>query len=187
MKFLSDIMTSPILSPALQMEEELVAELAQLGICYLSRQSIAPPTQTHAPAELIADLTRQPSSRVRAALIPLFLAHPQYAAHVRDAAKNIDSGQAITLKFFYTAAALLQRKYEDRLRQDDAPTLPDLFGTELGLSSTSIDEQLDELGKKHQAASGLRLNWAGSYENAGRHLLRQWELEGKWNASRPIS
>jgi len=180
-------MISQSLSPALQKEEELVAELAELGIRYLSRHSIAPPVQTHSPAELIADLTRQPSSRVRAALIPLFLAHPQYAAHVSEAEKSINSEQIITLKFFYTAAMLLQRKHAASFQKDGAPILPDLFSAELGISGTNIDEQLHDLGEKHQAASGMRLNWAGSYENAAGHLLRQWELENTWNASRPIA
>jgi hypothetical protein len=67
---------------AVSEEETLVAELELLGICYLSRQTSYRAEQVRPPAQLIADLARQPSARVREALISVFLAHPQYAGAV---------------------------------------------------------------------------------------------------------
>ena len=69
----------------LQTEEQLVDELAQLGVRYLSRQSMDVAQYVHAPYELLAKLVCQPSSRVRSALIALLLARPitpgMYAGH----------------------------------------------------------------------------------------------------------
>ncbi len=176
-------MVSINLSPDLQIEENLVAELARLGIRYLSRLSDVQAKRAIAPSNLIADLTRQPSSRVRAALISLFLAQPEYAKYVLAALKQVNEKEAITLKFFYAAATLLQRKYADKFLTGKVPNLPDLFLRELGISGVSIEEQLSKLEKKHQEVSGQYINWKGSYENAARHLLRQWELEKRWNES----
>lgn len=66
-------------------EESLVAELEQLGVTYLSRREIRDAGGARPPARLLADLVRQPSARVRAAVIALLLAHPEYAAAVTDA------------------------------------------------------------------------------------------------------
>ncbi len=60
----------------MQTEEELVAELDLLGIRYLSRQSSYRASQVRPPEALLADLVRQPSARVRAAVIAVLLAHP---------------------------------------------------------------------------------------------------------------
>ena len=77
-----------------QVEEHFVAELAALGVNYLSRQSADPYPWVHQPHELMAGLVCQPSSRVRSALIALLLAHPDYAAHVPQALKRLDQRQA---------------------------------------------------------------------------------------------
>jgi len=176
-------MVSTILSPELQMEEEIVAELARLGIRYLSRLSQSGPHRNHPPEQLIADLTRQPSSRVRGALISLLLAQPGFAAQVPPALQLVNREQGVRLKFFYTAAVLLQRKFADQFLQDKLQALPDLFSWEMGLSGTNVDDQLRQLGLKHQQATGQYINWKGSYENAASCLLRQWELESIWSLS----
>lgn len=45
-----------------QTEEQLVAQLEQLGVRYLSRQAQVAPTPAHAPDDLLANLVHQPSS-----------------------------------------------------------------------------------------------------------------------------
>jgi hypothetical protein len=55
---------------SIQGEERLVAELAQLGVNYLSRQAVVP-TIPRLPRIILAELVRQPSSRVRTAVLNL--------------------------------------------------------------------------------------------------------------------
>ena len=169
-------MITKIPSPELEKEEEIVAELQSLGIRYLSRVSNTSAHENHPPAQLIAEIICQPSSRVRNALIPLFLAKPEYAAHVQEALTKVNDEQGMMLKFFYTASVFLQRK----LLLNPNALLPDLFSEEFGISGTNADEKLRALGRRHQHVSGLHINWQGTYENAARHLFRQWELEKIW-------
>lgn len=167
----------------LQAEEQLVAELERLGVRYLSRQSDAGVVKARAPQELLADLVRQPSSRVRAALIALLLARPDYAAHVSAALENLTREQAQTFKFFYTAAVCLQQQYAGMLQVFLGANwrwMPDLFSDELGLSGDTPAARLKALARLHAQRTDAQLNWAGTYENAARHLLRRWEMERTW-------
>jgi hypothetical protein len=169
-------MAAEILSPEFEKEEEIVAELQRLGIRYLSRTNGTSYSTEPAPEKLIAELTRQPSSRVRNALISLFLARPEYAVHVPRAFTQVNMEEGQILRFFYTAAVFLQKKYH----VNSAIILPDLFSEEIGISGGNPDKSLRELGMKHQQASGVNINWLGTYENAAKHLFRQWELEKTW-------
>jgi hypothetical protein len=165
-------------------EERLVAELERLGVRYLSRQTDKKASRARAPHKLLADLVQQPSSRVRAALIALLLAQPSFAEHVPTALKSLPPEQAQTLKLFYTAAVLLQRQYAAQLQAflgADWRWLPDLFSIEFNLPATAPRDQLKALAQLHQQKTGVTLNWAGTYENAARHLLHRWELEQTWN------
>lgn len=165
-------------------EERLVAELERLGVGYLSRQTDKKVSHPRAPQKLLADLVQQPSSRVRAALIALLLAHPSFSEHVPAALKSLPPGRAQTLKLFYTAAVLLQRQYAAPLQAylgGDWHWLPDLFFAEFNLPACAPGDQLKALAKFHQQQTGVTLNWAGTYESAARNLLHRWELEQAWN------
>lgn len=164
-------------------EDLLVAELARLGVGYLSMQSEVQASQPFLPNKLLAELIRQPSSRVRAALISLLLAHPEYARYVPKALKELSHEQALTMKLFYSAAAALQRKYTREMEKYFAhpiQPLPNLFVEELHLQDASVDDQLKTLARIHRQKTGMTLNWIGTYENAARHLLRRWEMERAW-------
>ena len=100
----------------MQMEEELVAELELLGVRYLSRQSSYQASRVRPPETLLADLVRQPSARVRAAVIAVLLAHPEYADAVPVALEQLLPAERLTLQSFYAAAVLLQQEHADRLR-----------------------------------------------------------------------
>ncbi|MEW5988462.1 MAG: hypothetical protein AB1791_17675, partial [Chloroflexota bacterium] len=122
---------------AITEEEQLVAELELLGVHYLSRQTDYQATQVRPPDVLITDLLRQPSARVRCALIAVLLIHPELSTAVPAALKCLAATESVMLKCFYTAAMLLQRQYADRLRPFIVKNwrwLPDLFSQELGLS-----------------------------------------------------
>lgn len=165
-------------------EEHLVAELEQLGVRYLSRMTNVKAQRVRSADQLLADLIRQPSSRVRAALIALLLARPAYGEYVPAALKQLTPEQAQTLKLFYTAAVLLQRQYAATLNTflgKDYHRLTDFFSAELNLPAAAPQERIKALAKLHQQRTGMTLNWAGTYENAARHLLRRWELERTWN------
>jgi len=166
-------------------EEKLVAELGLLGIRYLSRQSLYQPRRVRRPEVLLADLMRQPSARVRTAVIPVLLAYPDYARAVPAAVKRLQPPERLALRLFYTAALLLQQEYADQLRAFVAARwrpLPDLFSGEFGLPPEGPPrERLALLGGVHRERTGAMLNWTGTYDNAARHLLRRWELERQWN------
>jgi len=166
-------------------EEKLVAELDLLGIRYLSRQSSYRAKRIRGPELLLTDLIRQPSARVRTAVISVLLAHPQYAQAIPAALKRLRPADRLTLQLLYTAAVLLQQEYADQLlpfvtaRQQ---RLPDLFSAEFGLPLEGPPrERLDLLGRVHRQRTGAAVNWPGTYDNAARHLLRRWELERQWN------
>jgi hypothetical protein len=170
-------MVSNILSPELEMEEKVVAELERLSIRYLSRLTHSSTLKDYLPAQFVADIIKQPSARVRNAAISLFLVKPEYSVYVADALKHTNNEESITLKFFYLAAVFLQQKY----RVNPITPLPDLFSTEYGIVGTDPDERLRSLAEKHQQVSGKSINWQGTYENAAKRLLHQWELEKVWN------
>ena len=174
---------SAVMSPDAQLaeEERIVAELEQLGVTYLSRREAQSATETRPPEKLLADLSRQPSARVREAIIALLLAHPEYAAAVPVALNQLTPAEQTTLRVFYTAAVLLQQEYAEQLHPYLVARwqpLPDLFSTELGLPHRgSHRERLTRLDHTHRRLSGAAVNWAGTYENVVRHLVRRWELE----------
>lgn len=166
-------------------EEQLVAEIEKLGIRYLSRQTSYEAKQVRPPQRLLADLLRQPSSRVRTAVIAVLLAHPEYAQVVPQTLKHLPLSDQTTFKLFYTAAVALQRQHAERLKAFLAQQwqwLPDLFSAELGLiPDVSPKDLLSELGSIHQRRTGVMVNWTGTYQNVAHHLLRRWELERQWN------
>ena len=179
----SDVLTGQ--PPTVSEEEKLVAELALLSIGYLSRNATYEAVKVRPAGRLLAGLVQQPSARVRAAVIAVLLAHPEYAASVVNALKLLSPSEQLTLRFFYTAAMLLQALYADRLRPLMAThwqPLPDMFSAELGLpTGDSPRDKLAQLGREHQSRTRTSVNWAGSYEGVAKKLLRRWELERQWN------
>jgi hypothetical protein len=162
-------------------EETLVAELEQLGVRYIARQVPCAVTELRAPDLLLADLIRQPSARVRGAVIAVLLAHPEFASAVLAALSRLSPPEGRMLRYLYTAACLLQEEYADRLKRlapTDWQRLPDLFSSGLGLPTAGTPrERLNLLGDLCQRDTGTIVNWAGSYEHVARQLLRRWEVE----------
>jgi len=162
------------LSSKLLKEEQIVSELALLGINYLSRISDDVVQQPRPIGTLLADIVRQPSSRVRTALIALLLEHPEIARAIPVAVKKVHAKNRITLKYFYTAAFLLQRINIKTLMTKQGKIfqwLPNYFGDELNLKS-EIDPEisLNLLCKKQQEETGSAINWVGTYKNVLAHI-----------------
>jgi hypothetical protein len=165
-------------------EDHLVAELELLGIAYLSRHRPTPVDSVRAPHELLSDLIRQPSARVRGAIIAVLLLHPELANAIPAAMSRLSQADQLTLRVFYTASVILQAKYAPRLQLNATSTqpLPDLFSLELGLlRSGSPSEQLAALGRIHRRLSGSAVNWVGTYDNVAQHLMNRLERERLWN------
>jgi hypothetical protein len=166
-------------------EDQIVAELEQLDIRYLSRQSSDTGARVRPPATLLADLMRQPSARVREAVIAVLLAHPAYAQAIPAALAQLSPLERSALRFLYSAAVLLQQQYADALLPyiaDRWQWLPDLFSQELGLPGSGTPrERLERLGAVHRAHTRSAINWTGTYDNVARKLVRRWSLEHRWN------
>jgi hypothetical protein len=162
------------LSSKLLKEEQVVSELALLGINYLSRISDEVVQQPRPVWMLLADIVRQPSSRVRTSLIALLLEHPEYSTEIPVAVKKVYAKNRMTLKFFYTVAFLLQKINAENLMNKQGKNfqwLPNYFGDELKIKSEiDPDQSLNMLGKKQQEVTGLHINWAGTYKNVLVHL-----------------
>ncbi|MBK8421668.1 hypothetical protein [Candidatus Villigracilis saccharophilus] len=162
------------------LEDQLVSELWARDVRFLmGRQFSATPLL--APANLIAGLAQSANARVRFSLIPFFLRHPEFSAEVENADKSLSSQiNQYVLRFYYTAAVYLQRKYQERLIRilGKQPQLPDLFSSKLGvLPETNPDQALAELARRHKILSGQFVNWLGTYEHAAEVWLKQMELQ----------
>ena len=166
-------------------EETLVAELELLGIRYLSRHAPYQARQVRPPAALLADLIRQPSARVRTAVIAVLLAHPEYAQAVPAALKRLRSRERLLLQSFYMAAVILQEEHAERLRpllRTQWRWLPDLFSAELGLPSQGTPrERLILLGQSQRRWTKAAVNWVGTYEQVVHKLIRHWKKGAEWN------
>jgi hypothetical protein len=175
---------APADADLLAAEDRIVAELERLGIRYLSRENGGALSQLRPPATLLADLLRQPSARVREAVIAVLLLHPTYAKAVPAALAQLPASEQWVLRFYFTASVLLQRQYADLLRPHVTEPwrwLPDLFSRELGVPGQGAPrERLERLGAAHRAHTGSVVNWTGTYENAARKLIRRCQVEKQW-------
>jgi hypothetical protein len=76
-------------------EDRVVAELSLLGVNYLSRLTVVKIDHPWPVEKLLADLMRQPSSRVRTATITLLMAHPEYAGFMPVAVGRLRSSHRL--------------------------------------------------------------------------------------------
>lgn len=164
--------------------DQLVAELNRLGVHFVTGGGVERSTPSLPSAALLAGLASQPEARLRLALIPLLLAHPEVATAVPEALARLPKREQLTLKLFYTAAVILQQCHAEQLRAllGWYDLLPDRFATELGvLTEGDCLARLKHLGERHQALSGLAINWVGTYHHAADRLLKQLSLEVQWS------
>lgn len=153
--------------------DQIANALRTLGVHFiLGRQSDDGALYKH-PALLIAALAKSHEARLRLSLIPLFLEYPEFAAHVREVAKNLEPTARLTLQCYYSAAIWIGRKYQPRSRP-----LPDYFSKELNLiPSDHPDQNLAALAKRHEELSGAHVNWLGTYLHAAQVWLKGLEYK----------
>lgn len=133
------------------------------------------------PARLIAALACSREARLRLALIPLFLEHPEFAEFVRSVAVRLHPSAQLTLQCYYSAAVWLQQIYRARLESNLGlkSSLPDFFSHELGFRKTSDDPEpnLHMLAERQQILSGEKINWLGTYMHAALIWSRGLEMQ----------
>jgi hypothetical protein len=160
--------------------EQLAGALEALGIQFImGRSSIDKGLHKH-PARLIAALAESNESRLRLSIIPLFLEHPEFAAHVRGAANQVHPAGRLMLQCYYTAAVWLQRKYSSHIDQliGKKEFLPDYFSSGLGLQNTDDPTiNLQRLAERHRKLSGAQVNWLGTYEHAAEVWIKGLEIQ----------
>lgn len=158
----------------------IAASLARLGVPYLQTREAAEPLSL-SPHSLLAALAQHSDPRVREALIPLFLRHPEYASFVPALVAQLPPEGATVLRHFYTAAVYLQRLWRTTLGiyLGEFPLLPDTFGqAEFNLPAPDVhfgEAGLRELAKRFEAETGY--DWLSVYESAISLFLAQLRLE----------
>jgi hypothetical protein len=160
--------------------DALVATLAQLGVRHLRTATSGQPL-AEKPDFLIAALAQHPLSRLREALILLFLRQPQFAGYVPGIEATLPPAARLTLRHFYTAAVYLQRLWQGKLEMylGPLPLLPDFFGqSEWNLPAPTEhygEAGLRSLAEHFRAETGD--NWLSTYQTAMSVFLHQLRLE----------
>lgn len=176
-----------IVTPPVEVTPIAPAELAHaldvIEVPFVAGGSQSATFQMPKPAVLLASLAASQEARLRLALIPLLLRHPEFALHARSALRQMTPAVRTGFKCYYTAAVLLQQKYKARLNAllGDTEPLPDLFSGELGMSGcANPDEGLHSLADRQKALTGRSINWQGTYEHGAQRLLRTLEGRKQW-------
>ena len=115
--------------------ESLVAALRDRGISYLAPSDAVAREVPETHEQLLCALLLQGDSRLRLAIVPLFLRLPEISQSVPNLASRLDSAMSLELQTLYMAAVYLQRNWRSRLGiyLNDMTLLPNLFSHQMGL------------------------------------------------------
>jgi hypothetical protein len=119
--------------------------------------------------------------RLREALIPLFLRHPDLAACATELVRRLEPAAADTLRHFFTAAVFLQRLWLGtlQLHLGSFPLLPDHFGQRY-YQLPAPDVKSGEAGLRGLArlyADRTGMDWLSVYQTTMNLLLQQLSLD----------
>lgn len=162
---------------------ELAVALAALDVPFIAGGSHQPVAAFPQPATLLASLAASDEARLRLALIPLLLRHPEYARQATAALRLLPPAAQTCFKCYYTAAMLLQTKHRSRLETlwGRLDLLPDLFSAELGVPQpTDPDDALCILAMRQRALTNRSINWLGTYKHGADRLLQFLERREQW-------
>lgn len=152
--------------------DQLASALNVLGVRFIMGGQSKDEMLAEQPAHLLAALAQSSEARLRLALIPLFLEHPEFALQAQVAADLLEPAARLTLQCYYTAALCLQQIFSSQSKP-----LPDLFSGELNLKlGDDPEENLRALAKRHRELSGAQVNWLGTY----RHAAQIWRKSLEW-------
>lgn len=115
--------------------ETLVAKLRERGITYLAPSDAQATEIIPNDETLIMALLQQDDSRLKLALINIFIRHPELAQSVANLVEQVDATTKIDLQTLYMAAVYLQRLWRSRLEfyLGKSELLPDLYSAQLDL------------------------------------------------------
>lgn len=162
---------------------ELAAELHALGVHFVRSDGLSGVRSRLAPATLMAGLVTSDEARLRLALLPLLWRHPSFAHHAERARQQLSAAEQVVFTCSYTAAWLLQAKYQSRMAAvvDAWQWLPDLYSVELDICPfDNPDEGLCTLAERQRELSGRAINWLGTYEHAAQRWLAHMEKRQRW-------
>jgi hypothetical protein len=152
---------------------QLVDELTVRDVHFLLGGTRTPASHLSSAA-LLGALASSAEARLRLAIIPLLLRQPAYAVDVGPVVATLGCPAQLVLQCYYTAALLLQEKYQRELRSlcGEQTRLLDLFSKTLGVPILGeVDERLRVLAAQHQVLSGSYINWYGTYEHAAKNFV----------------
>lgn len=164
-------------------DDHLAHELHRLGVPFVRTEADNTPPAPIPPEDLLLGLATSDEARLRLALIPLLLVHPDYAVHAPHVATQLAPPARLLFICYYTAALLLQQLHTGRLQTFFGPAapLPDLFSTELGLPTVGTPAQrLAILAARQAALSGEPINWLGTYHHGAERLFTHLEKAALW-------
>ena len=115
--------------------ESLVAALRDQGITYLAPSDAVGREVPKNHEQLLHALLHQHDTRLRLAIVPLLLRHPEISESVLALAARLDAAVLLEFQTLYMAAVYLQRNWQSRLSiyLGDMPLLPNLFSHQMGL------------------------------------------------------
>lgn len=162
--------------------DALVAALRDRGVAYLAPSDAVAREMPESNEQLLRALLHQDDSRLRLAIVPLLLRHPEISASVPDLAVGLDETASLELQTLYMGAVYLQRNWWSRLRiyLDEMTLLPDLFSHQMGLPLPS--EQfgktgLHELADAWQARSKYPFERLQAFNSTFELFIGQLKLE----------
>jgi len=163
---------------------ELAAELHALGVHFVRSDGLSGVRSRLAPATLMVGLAASDEARVRLALLPLLWQYPTFAQDAESARQQLSAAEQVVFTCYYTAAWLLQAKYQSRMAAvvEARQLLPDLYSVELNIYPfDNPDEGLCTLADRQRELSGRAINWLGTYEHAAQRWLKHMEQRQRWN------
>lgn len=164
-------------------DDQLLVALDRLGVEFIARGSEKAADPNISPDKLIAGLANSDDARIRLALIPFFLLHPEFSSNVKKALSNVLQDKQHYLKCYYLAAYFLQIKYHsqlDTLFGKKSP-LPALFQqTFHHINVKDADTSLHKLSKFQADLSNRPINWYGTYEHAYKRLVAHKAWKMRW-------
>lgn len=168
--------------------EVLVAELRDRGIRFLTPSDAEPGPERLSDAQLLTTLAQHPDPRLRLALIPWFLLHPEIHTVVSSVIHQLPPSARTELQALYMAAVYLQRLWRTRLSLylGAFEELPDLFSRELGLPPPEERHGkvgLHALAEWHAKQCDYPVNRLASYEKIMHLLFEQLEREARHHAA----
>lgn len=96
-------------------DDQLEAALDHLGVEFIAGNNVDI-IYDISPSNLLAGLANSDDARMRMALIPLFLLHPEFSEHVKKAMKNVNRENMHYLECYYLAAYLIQKNTISKLK-----------------------------------------------------------------------